>query len=65
MTHQLKFNAVYLFSPCSTNIEILQNFKGTNLPFQESIVTRNEQKSCKVHYFEVRLHYYFFKWDVA
>ena len=40
-------------------LEHYRNLRGTNLPFQESIVARNKQRSQKVYFFEVRLHYHF------
>ena len=46
------------FSPCTTNSGTLQNLRGTNLPFQESIVSRTKQRSWKMYFFEVLLHYH-------
>ena len=40
-------------------LEHYRNLRGTNLPFQESIVARNKQRSRKVYFFKVRLHYHF------
>ena len=46
-------------SPCTTNIGTLQILRGTNLPFQEVIVSRNKQRTWKMYFFEVRIYHHF------
>ena len=40
-------------------LEYYRNLMGTNHPFQESIVARNKQRTRKMYFFQVCLHYHF------
>ena len=71
MTHQLKFDVFQPFSPCTTNSGKLQKLRGTNLPFQELIVSRNKinnqkkKKKLKDVFFRGSPSLSHFEWDVA